>query len=88
MRAPGNGGRTAVHATEPYDGATFQAPSACARRGEGASCVGKARGNLGRRAGGSDVEVAYGARAGALARWSADDVASGWNCFGLALFER
>jgi hypothetical protein len=38
--------------------------------------------------GGSDVEAAYDARAGALARWSAGDVASAWNCFGLALFER
>jgi hypothetical protein len=29
-----------------------------------------------------------GARQRGQARWSASDVASAWNCFGLALFKR
>jgi hypothetical protein len=53
-----------------------------ARREEGAdseAALGRAwlRGtSLGKARGGSYVEAAYGARAGALARWSAGDVAS------------
>jgi hypothetical protein len=42
--------------SKDHGGATFQAASACARRGEGASCVGKGQGDLGRRAGGSKTE--------------------------------
>jgi hypothetical protein len=53
-----------------HGGAAFQAASACARRGEGASCIGKGRGDLGRHVGGSKTEgpaQARGRRAAASA---------------------
>jgi hypothetical protein len=78
MRVPGDGGWTTGQTVESYGGAAFQTASACAWREEGASCVGKVRGDLRRCAGGSDTEVGGAgvrrrasvrrARAGALSR--------------------
>jgi hypothetical protein len=67
-----------------HGGAAFQAASACARRGEGASCVGKGREDLERRAGGSKTEGPAQARGGERQRGGR---ALGEILLGLPLFE-
>jgi hypothetical protein len=81
---PGDGGWTAGQTGGRTTRVVFQAALACARCGEGASYVGKGRGDLGRRAGGSKTEGPAQARGGERRRGGR---ALGEILLGLPLFE-